>query len=77
MRIHDFVQFFTTANTKDVIFTTIIFIIAFITIVDNLYVIFNIKRWLHRLEDEIRIVSRHLAHIDPKYYSTNETTERK
>ncbi len=75
MKLDDFIQFFTTAGTKDIVFTAIIFAIVLITVIGNLYVIFNIKRWLHRIEDELRIVSRHLAHIDPKYYTTTDAKE--
>lgn len=68
MKLDKIIDFFSNAETGDLILTGTILFILIITICGNLYVIFNIKRWLKRLENEITISNRHLAHLDPNKY---------
>lgn len=68
MKLDKIIDFFSNAETGDLILTGTILFILLITICGNLYVIFNIKRWLKKLENEITISNRHLAHLDPNKY---------
>ncbi|MBQ9895552.1 MAG: hypothetical protein IJM38_09245 [Ruminococcus sp.] len=68
MKLDKIIDFFSNAETGDLILTGTILFILIITICGNLYVIFNIKRWLKKLENEITISNRHLAHLDPNKY---------
>lgn len=68
MKIDKIIDFFSNAETGDLILTGALLFILIITVCGNLYVIFNIKRWLKRLENEITISNRHLAHLDPNKY---------
>ena len=68
MRIEDIQDFISQATTGDLILTGTILFIIVIVLCGNLYMIFNIKRWLKRLENEIQISNRHLAHLDPNKY---------
>ena len=68
MKLDKIIDFFSNAETGDLILTGTILFLLIITICGNLYVIFNIKRWLKKLENEITISNRHLAHLDPNKY---------
>ena len=68
MRIENLKDFISEATTGDLILTGTILFIIVLVICGNLYMIFNIKRWLKRLENEIQISNRHLAHLDPNKY---------
>lgn len=68
MKLDKIIDFFSNAETGDLILTGTILFILIITICGNLYVIFNIKRWLKKLENEITISNRHLAHLDTNKY---------
>lgn len=68
MRIENLKDFISEATTSDLILTGTILFIIVIIVCGNLYMIFNIKRWLKRLENEIQISNRHLAHLDPNKY---------
>ena len=68
MKLDKIIDFFSNAETGDLILTGTILFILIITICGNLYVIFNIKRWLKKLENEITISNRHLAHLVPNQY---------
>jgi|O1105metagenome_2_1110794.scaffolds.fasta_scaffold00007_218 hypothetical protein len=68
MELERIIDFFTNASTGDLIFNGVILFLIVILICGNLYIIFNIKRWLKRIENEIQISNRHLAHLDPNNY---------
>lgn len=68
MELEKIIDFFTNASTGDLIFNGTILFLIIILVCGNLYMIFNIKRWLKRIENEIQISNRHLAHLDPNHY---------
>lgn len=75
MKLDKIIDFFSNANTGDLILTGAVLFILIITICGNLYVIFNIRKWLKRLENEIAISNRHLAHLDPNNYPETRATD--
>ncbi|WP_303806168.1 hypothetical protein [Ruminococcus flavefaciens] len=75
MELEKIIDFFTNATTGDLIFNGVILFLIIIIICGNLYMIFNIKRWLKRIENEIQISNRHLAHLDPNHYSDSRNTD--
>ena len=75
MRIENLKDFISEATTGDLILTGTILFIIVLVVCGNMYMIFNIKRWLKRLENEIQISNRHLAHLDPNHYSDSRNTD--
>ncbi|WP_295087853.1 hypothetical protein [Ruminococcus sp.] len=72
MKLDNIIDFFTSASKSDLIFNIVLLFIALLVISGNLYVMFNIKKWLARLENEIKTANRHLAHLDPNPYNDQE-----